>query len=80
MRACVCVCVCAWDDSNSWYIALHCSSGVAVALFQWKGIALHSLFLVDLFYVGWGSRYSEEAPLLVLFVVDLFYLRSPCRC
>ena len=30
-----------------------------------------ALFFVDLlFYVGWDSRYSEEAPLSVLFVVE----------
>ena len=34
-----------------------------------------ALFVVNLlFYVGWDSRYSEEAPLSVLFVVERLFI------
>ena len=53
-----------WDDSRSWYIAF---SLVGVPV---KGHRF-ALFFVDLlFYVGWDSRYSEEAPLSIFFVVE----------
>ena len=53
-----------WDDSRSWYIAF---------LLVCVPVKLHRfalLFVVLLFYVGRDSRYSEEAPLSVLFVVE----------
>ena len=53
-----------WDDSRSWYIAFFFVS-VPVEGHRF------ALFFVDLlFYVGWDSRYSEEVPPSVLFVVD----------
>ena len=56
--------LCVWDGSRSWYIAF-LLVGVPV-----KGHRF-ALFVVDLlFYVGRDSRYSEEAPLSVLFVVE----------
>ena len=53
-----------WDDSRSWYIAFLL---VCVPV-KWHRFAL--LFVVLLFYVGRDSRYSEEAPLSVLFVLE----------
>ena len=56
--------MCVWDDSRSWYIAFFF---VSVPV---KGHRF-ALFFVDLlFYLGRDSRYSEEAPLSVLVVVE----------
>ena len=56
-------CVCG-DDCRSWYIAFFF---VSVPV---KGHRF-ALFFVDLlFYVGSDSRYTEEATLSVLFVVE----------
>ena len=56
--------MCVWDDNRSWYVAF-LFVGVPV-----KGHRF-ALFFVDLlFYVGWDNRYSEEAPLSVLFVAE----------
>ena len=54
-----------------------CVCGMTVdhgILFLFDGVPMKghrsALFFVDLlFYVGWDSRYSEEAPLSVFFVV-----------
>ena len=59
----VCVCVC---------VGMTVDHGI---LFLFGGVPVKghrvALFFVDLlFYVGWDSRYSEEAPLSVLFVVE----------
>ena len=61
---CVCVCVCVWDDSRSWYIAF-------VLVCVPVKVNRFALLFVDLLcYVGRDSRYSEEAPLSVLVVVE----------
>ena len=60
----MCMCVCVWDDSRSWYIAF------VLVCVPVKVNRFALLFVDLLFYVGWDSRYSEEAPLSVLFVVE----------
>ena len=54
------------DDGRSWYVVF-LFVGIVVPVKRHR----FALFFVDLlFYVGWDSRYSEEAPLSVLFVVE----------
>ena len=56
--------MCVWDDSRSWYIAF-------VLVCVPVKVNRFALLFVDLLcYVGRDSRYSEEAPLSVLFVVE----------
>ena len=56
--------VCVWDDSRSWYIAF-------VLVCVPVKVNRFALLFVDLLcYVGRDSRYSEEAPLSVLVVVE----------
>ena len=58
------LCVCVWDDSRSWYIAF-------VLVCVPVKVNRFALLFVDLLcYVGRDSRYSEEAPLSVLVVVE----------
>ena len=56
--------MCVWDDSRSWYIAF-------VLVCVPVKVNRFALLVVDLLsYVGRDSRYSEEAPLSVLVVVE----------
>ena len=56
--------LCVWDDSRSWYIAF-------VLVCVPVKVNRFALLFVDLLcYVGRDSRYSEEAPLSVLVVVE----------
>ena len=53
-----------WNDSRSWYIAF------LLVCVPVKGHRFALLFVDLLFHVGRDSRYGEEAPLSVLFVVE----------
>ena len=56
--------MCVWDDSRSWYIAF-------VLVCVPVKVNRFALLFVDLLsYVGRDSRYSDEAPLSALFVVE----------
>ena len=56
--------MCVWDDSRSWYIAF------VLVCVPVKVNRFALLFVNLLCYVGRDSRYSEEAPLSVLFVME----------
>ena len=72
-----CEVVCSLDGGETDFLCV-CVCGMTVdhgILFLFDGVPVKghrfALFFVDLlFYVGWDSRYSEEAPLSVLFVVE----------
>ena len=56
--------LCVWDDSRSWYIAF-------VLVCVPVKVNRFALLFVDLLcYVGRDSRYSDEAPLSIVFVVE----------
>ena len=72
-----CEVVCSLDGGETEFLCV-CACGMTVdngISFLFDGVPVKghrsALFFVDLlFYVGWDSRYSEEAPLSVLFVVE----------